>query len=393
MARTTVTLRLNVLAPTDLPAAGSAKLVAGAEFFQAVRPAGVSANGWRYSLFGSYGSGLFNPYYSTKGAYVLAGTGGHSHPATFGAFVFNFDTMQPEYLPAVNAPPDRDGPVYAAETSGDPWWEMNGYPECPSPPHPYKTQLVIPPGLGGSAKGSMVYIQRSSVDSGGVTHSPTVHAFDLVTRTWARRSSTTGLGAGYERAAVHDPVTNRYYVLRADAHYLNSLPYIDGADWTLKNTVTWPWENAIPPGVIGDFICPFIHESGGVRALMAITKSSLSALDLDNPAAGWSLVPLAGAALELSTNTPAYHAAQNKYYRRYGNQTDQVLQRITPPSGNPITGTWTVDTVTLAGDPIPGYQNYYLVGGSVDSNRTLMYVPALQMLAWITAGGVALLNP
>lgn len=391
MTRATITRKIRVYDPTaGLPAPGAAALVAAAESFQSVRPAGITADNWRYSIFGSYGSGCFNPHYSTRGAYVLAGTGGHSHPATFGAIAFDFDTMQWAYLPAANGPADRNGPVSAAETSADPWWEMTGYPEVPSPPHPYQTQVVIPPSLGGGSKGSMLYVQRGSVDSGGVTSAPVAHAFDLVSRTWARRSAATNMGTGYEKAAIHDPVTNRFYLLPPDAHYLTALAYLDGTDWTRKTTESF--SNGINAANIGAFINLFIHESGGKRILVAVTKTAMSGIDLANISAGWTQLTLSGT-LQIDSSAPVFHAAKGVYYRRYGGQTDQVLTRITPPAGNPLTGTWVVDTVTLTGDAIPPHYPYTYVNSATSAYRNLMYIPALQMLGWVTAGGVALLNP
>jgi hypothetical protein len=46
--------------------------------------------------------------------------------------------------------------------------------------------------------------------------------------------------------------------------------------------------------------------------------------------------------------------------------------------------------VTLTGDTIPENRNPNV---GTQAYRRLMYVPSIQMLAWITANGVALLNP
>lgn len=396
---------IEIKAPGALPASGYAKIISPAEAFQAVRPAGMTADNWRYSLFGSFGSGCFNPYYSASGAYIFACSGGHDHPCFFGAAVFDFGAQAWDYLPCANAgmPFDmRNGSINATLTSQAPYWEMLGVTdaEVPSPPHAASSQLVLAPAQGGSAKGSMVYIGRYSVDSVGGANSGTVHAFDLVARKWSRKSGAS-VGGGNAISAdgdvVFDPVALRYYVLPYNLHNWDYVLY-----W---NAVSGVWEQSQKQNsYINDSgyasAAAFVHEGGGVRALILTRRDAwlangdqcLAGLDLNNQSVGWTRkLSLTGVPIPNINAKWAYHAAQNVYYRRDRTGMGQTLYRLTPPTGNPITGTWNHDVVTLQGDVIPEAVGAPLT--NYGGYRSLMYIPAIQMLGWVTAQGVALINP
>src|SRR5262245_62948726 len=75
--------------PYSTPASGQAVLI-GTNTANDIRPAWHNSSGWRYSLFAGYGGGCYAPDYSSGGAYVIAGTGGHRVPANLGAAVFDF---------------------------------------------------------------------------------------------------------------------------------------------------------------------------------------------------------------------------------------------------------------------------------------------------------------
>src|SRR5690606_21737170 len=141
---------------------------APADWFQAVRPAPIAEGPFRYSLFGSYGAGVFNPYWSEHGAFIAAGTGGHGHQPMLGAVGFDFATRQPFYVPPRDIA-ERDsstqGDFGLGETTGDPYYEIIAAQPArvPAPPHPYSTLHVVPPSLGGGANGSMIYVTRAAV--------------------------------------------------------------------------------------------------------------------------------------------------------------------------------------------------------------------------------------
>lgn len=416
MTRATITRSLRIIAPTTLPPPGYAKALPNPTGYQDVRPAGVTQDGFRYSLFGSYGSGCFNPYYSAKGAFILACSGGHLHPTFFGAVVFDFDTESWSYLPCANtglmadaggavpgldeggaAPYDPNVPCWGSSKS--PYWEMLCVTEgqVPSPPHPYKSQVVLAPSDGGSAKGSMLYVTRYSCNAIGGAYSGAVHAFDLVTRKWSRLSvdGSFGRAAVAEGDIVFDPVERRYHLLHTAHHNYLREEWWNPANGQFELGPNYPMyiNDAGGGGLAG-----FIREGGGVRALIMARRDSqtgglaLAAMDLGNQAAGWTRrLSLTGEASTAHNASWVYHPQRDVYYRRSRSGAGQSLDRLIPPSGNPLTGTWVKDTVTLQGDTIPEAVGLPLTDSS--GYRSLMYIPALQMLGWVTAQGVALLNP
>lgn len=404
---------------SEVPARGHARIIAPAGAHQNVRPSPLKANDWNYVLFGAFGSGDFNPHYSGHGAYILACSGGHSHPTFFGAAVFDFTTKSWSYLPCTNAglASDAGGPVPGINESGsapynpaEPCWASSGKPywellcvtegQVPSPPHPYSSQVVLAPAHGGSAKGSMLYVGRAACNAIGGAYSGTVHAFDLVTRKWSRKSGESIGWATGDGDVVFDPITIRYYSIIGNLHTANYLKY-----W---NPVNGEWANGpLHRTYINDSGYPgsvsaFIHEGSGLRALIQCRRDStsstqdnwhlLSGIDLDNQTPGWiRRLNLAGERIPNSNAKWVYHPVQNVYYRRERKNMGQKLWRLTPPAGNALTGTWTHDSVTLQGDAVPELASVQYADYS--GYRSLMYISALQMLGWVTPSGVALLNP
>lgn len=400
MAHVTIIRRLQIVdqLAADLPLPGTAKLIAPADWFQAVRPAPIAEGPFRYSLFGSYGAGVFNPYWSEHGAFIAAGTGGHGHQPMLGAVGFDFATRQPFYVPPRDIA-ERDsstqGDFGLGETTGDPYYEVIAAQPArvPAPPHPYSTLHVVPPSLGGGANGSMIYVTRAAVTRTGNDSSEAAHIFDLATGEWRRATDSINLrGARVESTTIFDAVTNRYYVVRSPIHNLRSLEYLDANDWTFKLTspnYDWPKEGNGPYGKAT------LYEHGGRRLILHFWGDMLQALDLDNIAGGWKELSYTGLLCKQggTQNNYAFHAANNELYARQSSGAGQVLYRLIPPAGDPITGTWVSTTVSLLGDPIPEYMRSGSYGVSTHNYRSLFYIPSLQMLGWVTCNGVALLNP
>ena len=372
------------------PAKGLALRVATASQFEAVKIPQHSMVAWRYAAFGSFGSGLFNKHYSANGAFVVASSGGHGHPKFFGDLVFDFDTMEWTYTACANpGVADTESPTPYDQMNGDPWYEMNSaLPDnVPAPPHPYKNMQVIPPSKGGSSKGDMIWIGRSAISITGGGESSQAHSYNLVTHKWKRQSVSGGTYKSVETATVYDEVANRYYHITPNLQYLNNLTYLDGNNWAFKQTATFPkWG----PEINGLSTSVWIQTGGGVRALMIVRVNRLFAVNLDAPASGFIEVAHTGDEITPSYSNPVLHEDQNVLYQRLTGDPGQRLIRWTPPSGNPITGTWNIDSITFGGDVIPASTAQY-----IDNNvyRTLMYLPALKMLGWASVNGVYLINP
>jgi hypothetical protein len=378
--------------PYTLPSAGQARIIAASGVHTGVNPGLFSNANFTYSVFGSFGSGDFNPHWSARGAYMLAGTGGHNHPETFGCVYFDFQTGAWGYIGAVGQV-DRGSVDEATETNGAPWYEMTGS-EIPAPPHPYAQQVVLPPSLGGGSRGSMMYVTRDAVGI-GARGAPVAHKFSLPGGVWSRAAATVANSAGFP---VFDPVAGRWYMVPLSPWSSSSLGYLRGSD------MTWQTQTGAFGYLTGD-------SNAGLNAFLygrllivhqgnsAGTAGRFQALNLDSPA-GWSVLNVTGNTTDTNyANTWAFHEAQGVFYRRYADSSNlstaspqgQVIYKLTPPATNPLTNAWTITSVTLTGDTVPEFRAAPDV--RTQAYRSLMYLPSIQMLAWVTANGVALLNP
>jgi hypothetical protein len=105
--------------PHQIPGPGQA-IAIGLTTALGVYPAneGWTPAAWDYLVFGSYAAGMLVPLYSTYGAYVFVGTGGHNHSDNHGACVFDFTTALWERLDNANgvprATPTRKGAIRTA---------------------------------------------------------------------------------------------------------------------------------------------------------------------------------------------------------------------------------------------------------------------------------------
>jgi hypothetical protein len=379
--------------PYSLPSAGQALVIAASGAHLAVNPGQLSNNDFTYSTFGSFGSGDFNPYWSERGAYMLAGTGGHNHPETFGCIYFDFQTGAWGYIPAVGQA-DRSPVNQDTETNGTPFFEMTGT-EIPAPPHPYSMQLVLPPSLAGGSRGALAYITRGAVGI-GARGAPVAHKFSLPGGVWERLSDGS---TDIEGQANYDEVNGRFYVIPNQVWSYNRLRYLRVSDWTWQVSDLTGFSYATGNGGAGSNVFRYgrlliVHQ--GTSGDPSVGR--FQAIDLDNIAAGWSVLNVTGTVTDvIYENAWAYHAAQNVFYRRYADLNGasdfpqgQVIYKLTPPASSPLSNTWTITSVTLTGDTIPENRNANV---GTQAHKRLMYLPSIQMLAWVTANGVALLNP
>jgi len=213
---------------------------------------------------------------------------------------------------------------------------------------------------------------------------------DLSSGLWSRGSNDT-ISLSYSlpvASAVFDPVARRFYLIHAGFHAQNYLPYLDATDWRVKQTPTYPWPADYTPG--GGNQVSFLDP---VRRLLISQRNGnpLRALDLNNISAGWVTLNFTGNQPSEYGNQWAVYPADGRFYTR-GNTSGQVLTRLTPPSGDWKTGTWTFTNVTIAGATMP---NHTTTGGEKPHYGTFFYVPALGCLAWIAgeSSPVILMKP
>lgn len=385
----------SITPPYALPAVGSARAIetvsARGTGFQAVKPPQLTVDEFTRSLAGSYGSGIFCREYSAGGAYISAGTGGHAHPELVDAVGFDFTTGTWFRIAnangAANVP--TGGYIDGATTTASPWFEVGS--GAPAPGHAYSTAAYIPPANGGGSKGSFAYAVRNAVGR-GARFAPTAHKMDLASGLWSRAvsasSGTLNDQLGVEYRCVTDAATSRIYIIPLAYHYFDHLPYVS------TNSVT-------TYGKLGSFSAPPAYISDGCadypgvvfdpkrRLVIRTLQRKLRALDLNNLSAGWQLLQLNGASLlpnvPLGESELVYHEARDAFY--YLPSTGgSTLYKITPPTQNPTTNAWTVSTQAIGGATLYAHGS----NGSNDTGglayRSLMYVPAIGMLAWCAFG-------
>ena len=362
--------------PYSLPAAGAAVAI-GANTAASIKPSGISAFNWAYSLFNSYGTGSFNPDFSGAGAFAIAGSGGHNAPPNLDAAVFDFSTATWKLVSNANGIAARDSDYLATDASDDNYRELHAETtgQVPAPSHLYALTAYLPASMGGGPKGSYVKLGSLAVFS-NAAFGRGIHKMDLSTGLWTRMTADLAdFMWAYEGTSVFDPVDKRYYVIPDSFHRVNYLQYYDVATATMKQTQTYP-----SPGdyTASEYQATWLDPA---RRLILNQRPGwpLRALDLRNIAAGWVVLKTAGSQPNAS-NRWAYYEPDGRFYTR-GNASGQVLNRLTAPS-DWKNGTWTYDTVTLGGAALPNYTD--AAGNGARHYGTFFYVPALKSLAWIS---------
>jgi hypothetical protein len=373
----------------SLPSPGQAVLI-GLNVANDVRPSTHNTEAWDYSLMASYGGGCFVEDYSAYGAYALVNTGGHNHPPNFGACVFDFSDARWKRIDNSNGMPWRIGDLVAGETNGEAEIALPGVTpnSMPAPAHMYMYALPLPTALGGGPKGSVLITCSLSGGVQGNMSSLIPHRFNLATGQWSRVNNTRnpmGVDALSESPAVFDPNSGRFYQLDCGYHR-NSPKYIDPSDWQWKS-VSWSggpdrgWHTAA-----------WLDPKRNLILSQIEGRNTLAAINLANISAGPTILNKTGIALPEQYgrgNRWAYYPAHDAFYTYNGS--GQSLYKLTPPASNPLTGTWTVSTVSIGGATIPQFSS----SNNVRHYSRFFYVPALQCLAWISNAynRVALIKP
>lgn len=335
-------------------------------------PAGWTQSAWRRSLFDSYGGGAFVPSYSSLGAYVLAGTGGHGHPDNIHAVVFDFATASWALLPCANDVLDKGPSAYSvADTNDRPLLEIVGT-EVPAPPHPYATLAYSPDG----PRGSVIYVSRAATVAESRT-STWAHRFDLSTRTWSRygTGSVDSNATGTESSAVWDADRDRWWLFPRALHYATRQAFLDRVDQTWKYTARGP---AVPSASSGPISRYMLH--GGCILRNTGPDQGLWLFDPDDAGAGWHRVQVSGTLPDGRSRWARY--SDGCWYAFQGRGTEgNTLTRILPPSDIRL-GTWIVDTVALSGELLPATSGFTSPAQTSHYTR-FFYVEALDVLCWI----------
>jgi hypothetical protein len=365
-----------------IPTPGEA-IAIGSNTLQSIRPAGFSSGGWPYSLIGCYGGGTFVPDYSTRGGYVIASSGGHGCPRlNVDAVIFDFDDATWKLQKNANGisiensyDPTGHADYVVADTTDWPYYEILGATagNIPVPSHTYQSITYIPTSMGGGPRGSYMKLTSTALcrESGGTGAS---HRLDLATGLWTRVSESLFAQIYFEAMAVFDPETKRYYNVLPNYHAYGYLEYLDGNDWQVKKTAIYAGWPPTPTGA--DWLTAFLDPIHRLIIIHDPGSTKLLALDLNDVASGWFFLNTSGS-LALGPNRWHYYPVDGRFYHRDDNS-GQVLDRITPPTGDFRTGTWVVDKVTLTGATIPD-----MVGWQTRHYSRFFYIPAIESFGWI----------
>lgn len=375
--------------PYALPGVGEAVAI-GTNTADDVRPPGAGSTDWAYANFNSYGGGVFASGYSRIGAYVVASAGGHGAPGNTDALIFDFETAAWSRLANLDHTPFVSPDLGSGDTSGNPWFEINGT-SVPAPSHLYNSVAYIPPALGGGRRGSFVKMGNWATTYPSGAKGGGIHALDLDTGAWSR------LGAGpgdilptddYENVSVEDESDSRIYFFQQLIHRTNRIQYFDLTDGHLHDSPSMPYardHSGHSYHVV--FVDP-------VRRLLIQHQEGwpLRCLEINDLAAGWHDLSTTGTPPD-AANRIIYDPGSGRFFT-HTNDAGNVIHRLTPPSGDPLTGAWDWDTVTVQGATLPPFTDT----GSNDGRRhysTFFYIPALGVFAWISGENnpVILLRP
>jgi len=376
--------------PYSVPSSGQALLI-GNNFAQDVRPPSHSPYHWNYALFFSYSGGAFVEDYSARGAYVIAGSGGHAHPPNFGGCLFDFADATWKRIDNANGMPwinrDLNAPGHTGEI--DSIGEIT-YPGVsagiPAPAHLYGNVLPLSASNGGGSRGSALLLRAQAAGYSSNHGSGYAHRFDLSTGLWTRQSTNTAIGRSRYRTACYDRAANRYYMIRQLLHESGNLDYLDGADWT------WKTVGIGRPAADGNIKSAFIDESRRLL-IMNTTTGRLRALDLNDLKSGPVTLTTVGNLPSHNESQWHQYPADGCWYTHVGNGGND-LYKIEPPAANPLADTWTISMVVIGGATLPSQPTEAIKSGAVHNTR-FFYVRPLGCFAWIAGGSnkVAILKP
>lgn len=375
--------------PYALPNAGEVVEIS-TNFASDVKPTTHSASQWNNALFAYFGGGALVEDYSRAGGYVIAGSGGHAVPPNLGACIFDLEDATWKRLDNANGVPQQNTDFAASEiestfgeilAAGSPTTSTG----CPAPAHLYTQVMQLRSGEGGGGqKGSFMRMFGRSAAIDSSRGSNWAHAIDLETGLWTRRSTNSMVNGSTSRAALYDPVTNKYWSVSQLLNNGVAIDYLDGADWT------WKTHAITPPGSIGNTYGAFIDVER--RLIIAMSDNeNFYALNADNPTAVTQLT-VSGTVTNFEEQYIwQFYPPDGCFYRFAGLSTTTTIRKLKPPplDGDPLTDTWTISDVTV--DTALTQQFH---SSAIHHNR-FFRVPLLGCFAWIPGGDepVVLLKP
>lgn len=399
-------------APYALPSAGQVVALT-APGGNTMRQVATAANGWgdygwsvalAAPIYNGNGFGAFAEDYSTAGAMVIAGSGGHHAGGIWGGFIFDFTSGQ--WISKANA----NGKT---ETFGDPddtavdWStgeliDKTGLiGQLPIPSHGYIWPFCPPKAIGGGTKG--YYIKPCVVAGSDAGYDAgRSFQFDLDTGLWTYASDNNidfdgqYLKPYTDNGGVWDPVAKRYYTTKGA--YLGNLRYLE------KTATAWTWRKTRCPNVrYAKLFTLFVHER---NLVIGYTDATWQKIDLDNIGAGATYIAMANSSLAAGFYQRWHQYPVDGCWYTLKGLANRAEITSWPSDGSPIATlardqfllkldptTWTISQVPIEGGILALWESRYTA--THPHGNAFIYVPKLQCFAWFPRhdGPVQLIKP
>ncbi|MGD9597439.1 MAG: hypothetical protein AB7G76_03590 [Steroidobacteraceae bacterium] len=357
-----------------------------------VKPAGISAADWQYSLFASWSGGAFVPGWGTHGAYVCANTGGHGAPENYDAVLFDFADYTWKFLANTQGVAANSSPRSGGSTTGSPWYEVSGT-QVPSPSHVYKHQI----GVGAS----LYQTARHAVCTESLTADRTVRLALNANRTctYMRFGTNSTYSAfpgfnsfgGFDSAeAMYDPVRNRLWHFTTMTHYVSTMP------WMNLSTGTWSGTAVGNFTAEGNSRAALIHDQDAGYVWVGKSTGQLYRVNLASSQLRYEELSSTGTA-NIGMSGPGEGTRWHKYpvadggdgcFYTYIDNGSRQLKKF-----DPVSRVFSNVTVSI-GPAIPRIGSAIYPNQSTHFTR-FCYVPARKCFAWVPGNGqqIALLRP
>lgn len=336
------------------------------------------------TILSDFSGGVFAPDWGTYGAVIVAGAG---HSSSNDNSTMLLELRATDLAVKRIGDPTDFGQSPNNDLFNAPKNSRGEYTQDLKPAafHSYDGMVLIRPGQGGAALGTVITPLRCALGHSGVSPDNTgqAHKFDLTSTTmsgaaWTRVSNATGFTTDIAPGswAAYDSVRNRVWYGGNPSSPPAHIRYLDVAtgDHTQISL------SSAHPAMTVDSPCARYDASRDIIILSGSATSGsdvvLGWLNCASPAAGWASVTKSTTLPGAAENCAPFDLipALNKYVMICQGATSSIFEFTLPAT---LTGTWTFTERTISGTTWP---DWYVVG------KKFCYAPAAKcFLFWHSA--------